>query len=131
MQQRNNYELDVFNGDVGIVASVDDASNNAAIQFDGRTVAYPHDSLDELDLAYAGTVHKSQGSEYPAVILALLPQHYMLLQRNVLYTGLTRAKQLVVIVGDPRSVQRAARTTESARRHTALADRLRAALGKP
>lgn len=125
MQQRNNYELDVFNGDVGIVASFDDPSNTATIQFDGRAVAYPHDALDELDLAYAGTIHKSQGSEYPAVIMALLPQHYMLLQRNVLYTGLTRAKQLVVIVGDPRSIQRAARTTESARRHTALGDRLR------
>ena len=100
MQLRNNYELDVYNGDVGVVTLVDEDAKEMQVQFDDRVVLYGFDDLDDLTLAYAATVHKSQGSEYPAVVLALMPQHYLLLQRNMLYTAITRGEKLVVIVGD-------------------------------
>ncbi len=125
MQLRNNYELDVFNGDVGYVAHVDAEARELEVLFDDRRVLYGFDDADELALAYAVTVHKSQGSEYPAVVLLLLPQHYMLLQRNVLYTAVTRGKKLVIIVGDPKAVGMAAHNTSVAARYTRLADRLR------
>lgn len=128
MQQRNNYDLEVYNGDVGIVRLVDDDMKEVEVAFDDRSVLYPFDTLDELELAYAGTVHKSQGSEYPAVVIPLLPQHYMLLQRNVLYTAITRASRLVVIVGESRAVEMAVKNTDVARRYTKLAERLRSGL---
>ncbi len=125
---RNNYELDVYNGDVGVVADIDEETTTMTVQFDERPVAYASDELDNLGLAYAITVHKSQGSEYPAVVLPLVAQHYLLLQRNVLYTAVTRAKKLVVIVGDPKALHQALRNTDVSRRHTRLAERLRNAL---
>ncbi len=125
IQLRNNYELDVFNGDMGRVSDIDEESSTVRVEFDGRPVAYGFDELDELGLAYAITVHKSQGSEYPAVILPMIPQHFMLLQRNVFYTAATRAKKLVVIVGDPKALRRAIGNTTVTRRHTRLAERLR------
>ena len=125
MQLRNNYELDVYNGDVGIVSVVDAEAREVEIRFDDRSVLYSFDDLDELTLAYAITVHKSQGSEYPAVVVLLLPQHYMLLQRNVLYTAITRGKKLVIIVGDQKAVGMAIANTTVAARNTRLADRLR------
>jgi exodeoxyribonuclease V alpha subunit len=125
MQLRNNYELDVYNGDVGIVNVVDADAREVEIKFDDRSVLYSFDDLDELTLAYAITVHKSQGSEYPAVVVLLLPQHYMLLQRNVLYTAITRGRRLVIIVGDQKAVGMAIANTSVAARNTRLADRLR------
>ena len=125
MQLRNNYELDVYNGDVGVVTVVDAEAKEIEVQFDDRPVLYGFDDLDELTLAYAVTVHKSQGSEYPAVVILLLPQHYLLLQRNVLYTAVTRGKKLVIIVGDPKAIGMAIHNTSAAARHTRLADRLR------
>jgi exodeoxyribonuclease V alpha subunit len=128
MQLRNNYELEVFNGDIGVITVADDDAKEAQVQFDDRAVIYEYEDLDEVTLAYAATVHKSQGSEYPVVVLPMLPQHYLLLQRNVFYTAITRASKLVVIVGDPKAVGMAVRNTQVAQRHTRLADRLRNAL---
>ena len=125
MQLRNNYELDVYNGDVGLVKVVDAEARELMVQFDDRSVLYSFDDLDNLTLAYAITVHKSQGSEYPAVVLLLLPQHYLLLQRNVLYTAITRGKKLVIIVGDQRAVEMSISNTTVATRHSRLSDRLR------
>jgi len=125
MQLRNNYELDVYNGDVGLVKVVDAEARELMVQFDDRSVLYSFDDLDNLTLAYAITVHKSQGSEYPAVVLLLLPQHYLLLQRNVLYTAITRGKKLVIIVGDQRAVEMSIGNTTVATRHSRLSDRLR------
>jgi len=125
IQQRNNYDLDVFNGDMGRVEAVDEDAQTLTVVFDGRPVLYGFDETDDLTLAYAITVHKAQGSEYPAVVMPLVPQHFMLLQRNVLYTGVTRAKKIVVLVGDPKALHRALRNTDVTRRHTRLAERLR------
>lgn len=125
MQVRNNYELDVFNGDTGIITRAIEEAGEIEVDFGDRAVIYPLDELDNLTRAYATTVHKSQGSEYPAVILTLLPQHFMLLQRNLLYTAVTRGKRLVIIVGDPKAVRSAVRNADTTRRHTHLAERLR------
>ncbi|HQM49327.1 MAG TPA: ATP-dependent RecD-like DNA helicase, partial [Candidatus Hydrogenedentes bacterium] len=124
MQLSNNYELDVFNGDAGIVAVVDDELREVQIAYDDRAVLYGFDDLDEVGLAYASTVHKAQGSEYPAVVMPVLTEHFLLLQRNILYTAVTRASKLVVIVGDPKAVALAVRNTKQTRRNTRLADRL-------
>lgn len=125
MQLRNNYELDVFNGDLGVITHVDSDLKEVQVQFDDKQVLYSFQDLDELTLAYAGTVHKAQGSEYPAVVIPMLTQHYVMLQRNVLYTAVTRAGRLVVIVGDPKAVALAIRNTRVTRRNTRLAQRLR------
>lgn len=126
MQLRNNYELDVYNGDTGRVTMVDPEAAELEVTFeDGRVVIYGFDQADELDLAYAATVHKAQGSEYPAVVLAFLPQHYMMLQRNLLYTAVTRGKQLVVVVGSQKAVGMAVHNSKFARRNSLLASRLR------
>ncbi|HOJ31941.1 MAG TPA: ATP-dependent RecD-like DNA helicase [Candidatus Hydrogenedentes bacterium] len=125
MQQRNNYELDVFNGDVGIICGYDEDDQSVSVQYDDRTVVYPRLALDELELAYAGTVHKAQGSEYPAVVIPVVPQHHIMLQRNVLYTAVTRASRLVVMVGTPKALHTALRNTKVVRRYSGLADRLR------
>src|SRR5204862_7355112 len=99
MQIENNYDRDVYNGDLGIITGVDAESGELAADFDGRTVAYGSGELDELALAYATTIHKSQGPEYNAVVIPLTTQHYPMLQRNLVYTGVTRGKRLVVIGG--------------------------------
>lgn len=125
MQMRNNYELDVYNGDTGIVHAVHDDDEEVEIRFVDRAVLYPFDALDNLNLAYAATIHKSQGSEYPAVVIPLLSQHFPMLQRNVLYTAVTRGKRLVIIVGTAKAVRQAVHNTESTRRNTRLAERLR------
>jgi exodeoxyribonuclease V alpha subunit len=129
MQLRNNYELDVYNGDVGVITLADEEAGEVEVTFDDRRVViYRIDDLDDLGLAYATTVHKSQGSEYPIVVLAFLPQHYMMLQRNVLYTALTRARDKVIVVGHPKAITSAVRNNKITRRNTLLAERLRRAI---
>lgn len=127
MQTENNYDKDVFNGDVGTIVKVDAAEQEVLVRYDDRQVAYDFQELDELTPAYAVTVHKSQGSEYPCVVLPLHTQHYVMLQRNLLYTGITRGKQLVVLVGTAKAVGLAVRNAEAGRRNTTLRRRLREA----
>ena len=125
MQLRNNYELDVFNGDIGTITRADEETRTLEIRFDERPVLYPFDDLDDLTLAYAATVHKSQGSEYPAVVIPLLTQHFLLLQRNVLYTAITRAAKIVTLVGDEKAIAIAVKNNRVTQRMTRLAERLR------
>ncbi|MDJ0875757.1 MAG: ATP-binding domain-containing protein, partial [Desulfobacterales bacterium] len=101
---RNNYAKGVFNGDIGMVVEVNAAQENLTVAYDSRLVNYDFDERDELSLAYAITVHKSQGSEYPAVVLPLLTQHYALLQRNLIYTAISRGREAVVIVGSKKAL---------------------------
>lgn len=126
MQTVNNYEKEVYNGDIGRIASIDEETGEVAVIFDGREIRYDFSDLDELILAYAVSVHKSQGSEYPAVVLPVLTQHYVLLQRNLLYTGVTRGKRLVVVVGTRRALAIAVRNDRTKRRFTLLRQRLEA-----
>jgi exodeoxyribonuclease V alpha subunit len=124
MQIVNNYDKDVFNGDIGWISEINPEEREVAIDFDGRRVPYDYSDLDEVILAYAISVHKSQGSEYPAVILPVVTQHYMLLQRNLIYTGITRAKKLVVMIGTKRALAIAIRNNKPQRRYTLLSERL-------
>jgi exodeoxyribonuclease V alpha subunit len=128
MHLRNNYRKEVFNGDIGILCSIDIENTRAEVDFDGRRVPYDFVELDELTLAYAISVHKSQGSEYPAVVIPLLTQHYIMLQRNLLYTALTRGKQRVVIVGSTRALDIALANDRPRQRRSMLARRLKHAL---
>ncbi len=125
MQIKNNYELEVFNGDVGRLVAIDEEEETVCCRFDERTVEHRFSSLDELALAYACSIHKSQGSEYPAVVVPLHTQHYVMLERNLLYTALTRAKRLVVLVGDPKALALAVKNRRTRLRYTRLASRLR------
>ncbi len=126
MQLRNNYDKDVYNGDIGFVRSVDTDARELVVTFDGRPVKYEYADLDELVHAYACSIHKSQGSEYPAVVLIIHTQHFKLLQRNLLYTGITRGRKLVCIVGSQQAVRMAIRNNLVIERRTGLQDRLRA-----
>jgi len=123
MQTRNDYQREVFNGDLGRVVGL--GSDGVAIRFDERLLLYGTDELDDLVLAYACSVHKSQGSEYPAIVLPLLTEHWPMLHRNLLYTALTRGRRLVVLVGQPRAIQRATTNVDGNIRFTRLAERLR------
>ena len=114
MQVVNDYEKEVFNGDLGLVKAIDAEAGELVVDFDGREVAYDFGELDELVLAYATTVHKAQGSEYPAVVIPLTTQHYPMLQRNLLYTGVTRGRKLVVLVAQPKAVAIAVKGRRSA-----------------
>ncbi|MDQ5853283.1 MAG: ATP-dependent RecD-like DNA helicase, partial [Chloroflexota bacterium] len=129
MQVRNNYDLDVYNGDVGEITAVDREQQTLAVRYDElsgpRAVIYDWAFLDELQLAYATSIHKAQGAEYPVVVVPLLRQHTILLQRNLLYTAVTRAKQVVVLVGDRSAIKRAVDNNEVAVRYTGLQRRLR------
>ncbi len=124
MQIRNNYDKEVFNGDIGTVKAVNEEDRQLVILFDGRPVVYEANELDELVLAYACTIHKSQGSEYPAVIIVLHTQHFKLLQRNLLYTAVTRGRKLVCIVGSSKAASIAIRNNEVRERRTTLSQRL-------
>jgi exodeoxyribonuclease V alpha subunit len=126
MQVENNYERDVFNGDLGIVARIDMEAGELVVNFDGRDVVYGFGELDELVLAYATTIHKSQGSEYPAVVIPLTTQHYVMLARNLLYTAVTRGKQLVVLVGQRRALAIAVRNGGARWRWSKLREQLAA-----
>ena len=128
LQTANDYQKEVFNGDIGHIAQVNLEEQTVTVSFEGRAVPYELNELDELSLAYAITVHKSQGSEFPAVVMPLSTQHYMLLERNLLYTGVTRGKRLVVLVAEPRALAIAVRRDESVQRRSRLAGRLRGAL---
>jgi exodeoxyribonuclease V alpha subunit len=124
MQTENDYDKEVFNGDVGRIVALDEKERALVVRFDEREVRYDLDELDELSLAYAVTVHKAQGSEYPAVIVPMHTQHYVLLQRNLLYTAITRGRRLVVLVGTRRALAIAVRTAQAGKRFTTLADRI-------
>jgi len=124
MQLRNNYDKDVYNGDVGRIVRVARAEGELWVRFDEREVAYASDELDEIALAYASTVHKAQGSEYPAVVMPVHTQHFVMLQRNLLYTAVTRGKKLVVLVGTRKALAIAVRNAEVAQRYTRLGERL-------
>jgi exodeoxyribonuclease V alpha subunit len=124
MQLRNNYDLDVFNGDVGRVLAVDPEERRLSVRFDERTVDYEASELDQLSLAYACSVHKAQGSEYPCVVMPLHSQHFVMLQRHLLYTAMTRARRIMVLVGERQALARAVRNDREQRRYTALARRL-------
>src|SRR5205809_3403966 len=125
MQIQNNYDKEVYNGDIGHIDNVDPDAGEIVVGFDGRSITYGFGELDMLVPAYAATIHKSQGSEYPAVIIPVLTQHYAMLQRNLLYTGVTRGKRLVVLVGQKQAVAIAVRNVSGRRRWSKLQDRLR------
>jgi exodeoxyribonuclease V alpha subunit len=124
MQVRNNYDLDVFNGDIGTVVGPTSDGESVRIKFDDRSVEYSASELEEVVLAYACSVHKAQGSEFPCVILILHNQHYVMLQRNLLYTGVTRGQKLVIVLGEPRSVSLAISNDRPTMRYTRLSERL-------
>lgn len=125
LQVRNNYQREVFNGDIGRVAKIDLIEQVLTASFDGRSVEYEFADLDELQLAYACTIHKGQGSEYPAVVIPVHTQHYVMLQRNLLYTAITRGRKLVVLVGSRRALWRAVTNHETKTRYSLLKERLR------
>ncbi|HHY83259.1 MAG TPA: ATP-dependent RecD-like DNA helicase [Clostridiales bacterium] len=127
MQVKNNYDKNVFNGDIGFIEEIDPEDRVVRISFDDKSVEYDYTELDEIILAYASTVHKSQGSEYPVVIAPFTTQHYMMLQRNLLYTCITRAKRVFVLVGTKKAVAMAVNNNKIAKRNTMLAKRIRAA----
>jgi len=125
IQTQNDYTKEVFNGDIGRIEAIDAVGQEVTIDFEGRKVVYEFSELDELALAYATSIHKSQGSEYAAVVIPLHTQHYTMLQRNLIYTGLTRGKRLVVLVGSRRALSLAVRNDQTGERYSMLADRLR------
>ncbi len=128
IQTANDYDRNVYNGDVGQIVRMDHAARTAVVEFDTGPVNYDYSDLDQLELAYALTVHKAQGSEYPAVVMVLHSTHYIMMRRNLLYTALTRAQKLAVIIGDRKGLWKAVRTADEAERYTRLAARLRRAL---
>ena len=120
MQIENDYDKEVYNGDIGYIESVDPEDSELSVTFDGRAVTYEFGELDTLVPAYAVTIHKSQGSEYPAVVIPIMTQHYAMLQRNLLYTGVTRGKRLVVLVGQKKAIAIAVRNVSGRRRWSKL-----------
>ena len=130
MQVRNNYDKDVFNGDIGRVDRIDPADQEVVVRFEDQAVRYSYSDLDQIALAYAVSVHKSQGSEYPAVVMPVLTQHYLLLQRNLIYTAITRGRNLVVIVGTRQALAMAVGNSKTQQRFTLLKERITTAGGK-
>lgn len=124
MQVENDYDKDVYNGDLGVVSRIDVEESELVVDFDGRQVAYRFGESDELVLAYATTIHKSQGSEYPAVVIPLTTRHYPILQRNLVYTGVTRGKRLVVLFGQRKALAIAVNGKRRRRRWSKLGERL-------
>jgi len=128
MQLRNNYAKDVFNGDLGYIREVDTEGRTLKVDFDGKWVEYDVTELDELTLAYATTIHKAQGSEYPIVVMPVLMTHYVMLQRNLIYTGITRAKKICVLIGAMKALAYAVRNMSVLKRNTSLRERLNPSL---
>ena len=125
MQIKNNYDKEVFNGDIGIITSVDENDRTLKVNFDDRIIEYDITELDELVHAYATTIHKAQGSEYPiVVVMPVMMNHYIMLQRNLIYTGITRAKKVLVIVGTKKALSYAVRNVTVTKRNTLLKERL-------
>ena len=125
MQIENDYDKEVYNGDVGYLEEIDTETSEFTTSFDGRQVVYSFGELDMLVPAYAATIHKSQGSEYPAVVIPIMTQHYPMLQRNLVYTGITRGKKLVIVVGQVKALANAVKNVSSRRRWTKLREWLR------
>ena len=128
MQQRNNYDKDVFNGDLGYIREVDTEERTLKVDFDGKWAEYDVTELDELTLAYATTIHKAQGSEYPIVVMPVLMTHFVMLQRNLIYTGITRAKKICVLIGAMKALAYAVRDMSVLKRNTSLRERLNPSL---
>ena len=124
MHLKNNYQKEVFNGDIGTIYDIDKKAQMLSVNYYGRIVDYDFAEMDEISLAYAISVHKSQGSEYPAVIIPIMMQHFVLLQRNLLYTAITRGKELVVIIGSRKALLTALKNDSPQKRLSRLADRL-------
>lgn len=124
MQTRNNYDKDIYNGDIGFIRKIDPIEQMVSVDFEGRVIGYDWSEADELVLAYAVSVHKAQGSEFPVIVLPVVAQHYMMLQRNLLYTAVTRASRLCVLAGERRAIQIAVRNNKVSQRFTALDWRL-------
>ncbi len=124
MHLKNNYQKEVFNGDIGTISSIDASKRRLSVDYYGRIVKYDFAELEELSLAYAITVHKSQGSEYPAVIVPIMTQHFALLQRNLLYTAITRGKKLVILLGSRKALDIALKNDSPRKRFSSLASRL-------
>ncbi|MCH9697994.1 MAG: ATP-dependent RecD-like DNA helicase [Gammaproteobacteria bacterium] len=130
IQMVNNYDKDIYNGDIGRIVDIDEEESILNINFDGRTINYDYSELDEIQLAYAVSIHKSQGSEYPVIVIPLAMQHYMLLERNLIYTGITRGKQLVVVIAEMKALAMAVKSQKTQQRLTLLAPRLQALMAK-
>jgi exodeoxyribonuclease V alpha subunit len=124
MQLKNDYKKNIFNGDIGFILDIDRKTSTMIVNFDTGSVKYTKDELDSLTLAYAITVHKSQGSEFPVVVMPLTTQHYIMLQRNLVYTALTRAKKLMIFVGSKKALGIAVRNNKTTLRFTSLTERL-------
>ena len=124
IQTENDYDKDVFNGDIGQIVKIDLVERDVTVRFDQREVVYDFGELDELSLSYAITIHKSQGSEFPAVVIPLATQQYLLLQRNLVYTGITRGKKLVVLIGQRKALAMAVRNNRTENRFSGLLARL-------
>ncbi|MCC8460657.1 MAG: ATP-dependent RecD-like DNA helicase [Candidatus Megaira endosymbiont of Carteria cerasiformis] len=122
MQTDNNYDKDTYNGDIGIISAINQEEQEVTIDFYGSKVVYDYDDLDQITLAYATTIHKSQGSEYPAVIIPITMQSYMMLRRNLVYTAITRGKKLVVIIGEKKAFAMAVKDGKSSNRYSRLKD---------
>ena len=120
IQTENDYKKEVFNGDIGAIERIDPVEQEVSIRFDDRLVTYDFGELDEVSLAYAVTIHKAQGSEFPAVVIPVAMQHYMLLQRNLIYTGITRAKRLLVVIGQTKALGIAVRNDPARKRYSGL-----------
>jgi len=126
LQQINNYDKDVYNGDIGKIHAVDLEDSTLTVDYDGREMSYDFNELDELSLAYASSIHKAQGSKFPGVVIPVALQHYMRLERNLPYTGVTRGKKLVVLIGQKKALAMAVKNQRSRRRITKLSERLKA-----
>lgn len=124
MQIRNNYDKNVFNGDIGFISAVDTSERTLSVIYDGRVIEYDVSELDELTLAYAITIHKSQGSEFPVVVIPVTMKHFVMLQRNLIYTGITRAKKICVLVGTTKALAYAIHNQTVSKRNTKLKERL-------
>jgi len=125
IQTQNNYDKEVFNGEIGRVTAIKPEDRELTIQFDQREVVYEFGELDEVSLAYAMTIHKAQGSEFPVVIIPMAMQHFLLLQRNLIYTAITRGRKLVVVVGQKKALELSVKNNPTVERFSGLLDRLR------